>query len=244
MVVSFPDTQLRPAPGTDARRILIVGDEPQITQALDNGPDVGRYEVIIAPDGATALLLAASAQPDAVLLDIGLPDLPGIDVIYGLRVCTSMGIIVVSGQSSSADKVAALDAGADDYVTKPFSAAELLARLRAVLRRPPGSGIPSTVDVGEYRIDLDAYTAVPRSGKGRAPHFTPTEWQLLVPLLRNPGRLVTGHQLLREVWGPGSEKRTNYLRIHMVALRRKLEPDPSHPRYLITEPGLGYRFDR
>jgi two-component system KDP operon response regulator KdpE len=224
-------------------RVLIVEDQPQMTRALDINLKARKYEVATAPDGATALKLASRNPPDAVLLDLGLPGLSGLDVIQGLRGWTSLPIIVLSGRSHPAEKVATLDAGADDYLTKPFSMEELLARLRAVLRRPPVIDEPDTVDLGPWRIDLAACTAVPRSGQGKTLHLTPTEWRLLIPLLRNPGRLVTGRQLLRDVWGPEAEKRTNYLRVYLSGLRHKLEPDPAYPRHLITEPGLGYRFE-
>lgn len=224
-------------------RILIVDDEPQMARALNINLKARHYEVATAPDGATALQLATRNPPDAVILDLGLPDMPGIDVIHGLRVWTSLPIIVVSGRTELTAKVAALDAGADDYLTKPFLMEEFLARLRAVLRRPPALDEPGTVNIARWRVDLAAYTAVPRSGKGKPLHLTPTEWRLITPLLRNPGRLVTGRQLLRAVWGPGHEHSTNYLRVYIAALRRKFEPDPSHPRHLITEPGIGYRFE-
>jgi two-component system KDP operon response regulator KdpE len=225
------------------RRVLIVDDEPQMTRALDINLKARHYDVATAPDGTTALRLAARKPPDAILLDLGLPDVPGIDVIIGLRVWTSLPIIVLSGRTDTTEKIAALDAGADDYLTKPFLMEELFARLRAVLRRPPAIDEPGTVTLADWLIDLGAYTAVPASGDGEPLHLTPTEWRLLTPLLRNPGRLVTGRRLLREVWGPEHEERTNYLRVYVACLRRKLEPDPAHPRHLITEPGLGYRFE-
>jgi two-component system KDP operon response regulator KdpE len=185
--------------------------------------------------------------PDAVLLDLGLPNLPGLDVIHGLRAWTSVPIIVLSGQSEPADRIAALDAGADDHVTKSFVMEELLARLRAILRRPPVIEAPGSVDVGPWRIDLAACIAVSKSSSQPEPieplHLTPTEWRLLSPLLRNPHRLITGRQLLRDIWGPQAEDKSNYLRVYLSGLRRKLEHDPAHPRHLITEPGLGYRFE-
>jgi two-component system KDP operon response regulator KdpE len=226
------------------RRVLVVDDEPQMLRALGINLKARQYAVATAPDGTTALRLASRCPPDAVVLDLGLPDVDGVEVIAGLRAWSSAPIIVLSGRGGPAVTVEALDAGADDYLTKPFSMDELLARLRAVLRRsaaaPPRR---QTVKVAEFTVDLDSHTAVPTSGGGEPLHFTPTEWRLLVPLLRNPGRLLTGAQLLRDVWGPGREDRTNYLRIYISALRRKLEPDPSRPRHLITEPGMGYRFD-
>jgi two-component system KDP operon response regulator KdpE len=224
-------------------RVLIIDDEPQMTRALNINLKARHYDVATAPDGITALQLASRTPPDAVILDLGLPDVPGIDVIHGLRVWTSLPIIVISGRTDLADKVAALDAGADDYLTKPFLMEEFLARLRAVLRRPPAIDEPGTVNIAGWRVDLTAYTAVPASGKGDPLHLTPTEWRLLAPLLRNPARLVTGRHLLQAVWGPGHEQRTNYLRVYIAGLRQKLEPDPTHPRHLITEPGIGYRFE-
>ncbi|MFE2425876.1 response regulator [Streptomyces sp. NPDC059373] len=224
-------------------RVLIVDDEPQMTRALLIHLKARHYDVATAPDGATALQLASRNPPDVVVLDLGLPQVSGIDVIQGLRAWTSLPIIVVSGHTDLAEKVAALDAGADDYLTKPFLMEEFFARLRAVLRRPPAIDEPGTVNIADWQVDLAAYTAVPASGEGEALHLTPTEWRLLAPLLRNPGRLVTGRQLLRAVWGPGHEQRTNYLRVYFAGLRRKFEPDPTHPRHLITEPGIGYRFE-
>jgi two-component system KDP operon response regulator KdpE len=225
------------------RRVLIVDDEPQVLRALDINLRARHYDVATARDGSTALRLASRNPPDVIILDLGLPDLPGIDVIHGLRVWTSLPIIVLSGQTDAAEKIAALDAGADDYLTKPFMMEELLARLRAVLRRPPAIDEPGTVNIADWQLDLAAYTAAPASGNGETLHLTPTEWRLLTSLLRNPGRLVTGRQLLRDVWGPGREDRTNYLRVYISGLRQKLEPDPAHPRHLITEPGIGYRFE-
>ncbi|MDX3073761.1 response regulator transcription factor [Streptomyces sp. MI02-7b] len=225
------------------RRVLVVDDEPGFRKALDIDLTARHYTVSTAPDGVTALTLVSLNPPDVIVLDLGLPDMAGIDVILGVRAWTPLPIIVVSGRSDPADKVPALDAGADDYLTKPFSMDELAARLRAVFRRPAAVEEPQTVDVGGYRLDLAAFTVGTRRGRGKAPHLTPTEWRLLMPLLRNPGRLVTGRQLLREVWGPGNEMRTNYLRVYLATLRHKLEPDPAHPRHLITVPGLGYRFE-
>ncbi len=225
------------------RRVLVVDDQPQLLRALDVNLTAHHYAVATAPDGTSALCLASRKPPDAVILDLDLPDVEGVDVITGLRAWASMPIIALSEHDDPADKVEALDAGADDYVTKPFSMEELLARLRAVLRRADQSAQPPTAHVGDYAVDLAAFTALPVSGHGEPLHFTPTEWRLLAVLLGNPGRLVTGRQLLRDIWGPGHDKNTNYLRLHISALRHKLEPDPANPRYLITEPGLGYRFE-
>ncbi|OKK03887.1 Fis family transcriptional regulator [Streptomyces sp. CB03234] len=226
-------------------RVLVVEDEPQLVRALVINLKARTYEVDAAPDGATALRLAAAAPPDVVLLDLGLPDMDGIDVIKGLRGWSRVPIVVVSARSTSDEKVEALDAGADDYITKPFSMDELLARLRAAVRRHDTSG-PAADDVaivaaGDFTVDLLAKKA--RRG-GRDVRLTPTEWHLLEVLIRNQDRLTTQKQLLQEVWGPSYGTQTNYLRVYMAQLRRKLESDPSHPRHLITVPGMGYRFEK
>ncbi|GAA1905348.1 response regulator transcription factor [Streptantibioticus ferralitis] len=223
------------------RRLLVVDGEPQMLRALDVNLTARQYAVATAHDGTSALWLASRTPPDAVIVSLELPDIEGVDVITGLRAGTPMPIIALSERTDPAHMVEALDAGADDCLTKPISMDELAARLRAVFRRSDQYQ-PRTADVGDYTVDLSGYTVVPRSGHGAPVHLTPTEWRLLVTLLRHPDRLVTGHQLLRDIWGPDHDQNTNYLRIHMSALRHKLEPDPSHPRYLITEPGLGYRF--
>ncbi|MEU2737288.1 response regulator [Streptomyces sp. NPDC007095] len=225
------------------RRVLIVDSEPQLLRALEVGLAAQSYTVATAPDGTSALSLASRTPPDAVIVDLDLPDDDGTDVITGLRDWSSIPVIALSEHAEPANVVEVLDAGADDCVTKPFVMEELLARLRAVLRRSDCSGGPPTVTVGQYAIDLPAYTVVGDSGRGEPVRLSPTEWRLLATLLRNPGRLVTGHQLLRDIWGPGHDEHSNYLRIYMSALRHKLEPDPAHPRYLITEPGIGYRFE-
>jgi two-component system KDP operon response regulator KdpE len=218
-------------------RILVVDDEPQILRALRINLVARHYDVAVAEDGAGALRQAADWHPDLVVLDLGLPDMDGVDVIHGLRGWTHVPIIVLSGRAGSADKVDALDAGADDYVTKPFGVDELLARVRAVTRRAtvPGGDEPS-VSIGGHVVDLAGKTV---SGGVR---LTPTEWHLLEILVRNPGKLISQRQLLHEVWGPAYQKETNYLRQYLVQLRRKLERDPAHPVHLITEPGMGYRF--
>jgi two-component system KDP operon response regulator KdpE len=221
-------------------RLLIVEDEPQLLRALSINLRARRYDVSGAADGATALRIASTTPPDLVILDLGLPDMDGTEVIAGLRGWTTVPIIVLSAREAQADKVEALDAGADDYLTKPFGMDELLARVRAALRRAqPGPDTP-LVSTGTFTIDLGAKRA---TREGTAVRLTPTEWHLIEILVRNPGRLVPGSQLLREVWGPGRESDTNYLRVYMAQLRRKLELDPAHPRHLITEPGLGYRFE-
>ncbi|MEV4179056.1 response regulator [Nonomuraea sp. NPDC049709] len=218
-------------------RVLVVDDEPQILRALRVNLAARQYEVEVAPDGGTALRLAADWHPDLVILDLGLPDLDGVEVIQGLRGWTSIPIIVLSGRADSTDKVDALDAGADDYVTKPFSIDELLARVRAVTRRTgQQDGENATVQVGDHVVDLADKTI---SGGVR---LTPTEWHFLEILLRNPGKLISQRQLLTEVWGSSYLKETHYLRQYMAQLRRKLERDPAHPVHLLTEPGMGYRF--
>jgi two-component system KDP operon response regulator KdpE len=218
-------------------RVLVVDDEPQIVRALRINLRARQYDVDTAADGGTALRLAAHSHPDLVVLDLGLPDMEGVEVIRGLRGWTTVPIIVLSGRIDSGDKVEALDAGADDYVTKPFGVDELLARIRAVTRRihPAGSAEP-VVEIGGHTVDLAA-----RSVSGGV-RLTPTEWQLLDHLLRQPGKLIGQRALLRDVWGPQYQTETNYLRQYMARLRRKLEADPTHPRHLLTEPGMGYRF--
>ena len=221
-------------------RVLVVDDEPQIVRALTINLSARGYEVCSAGDGAEALELVASHQPDVVILDLGLPDLDGVDVIAGLRGWTTVPILVLSGRNDSVDKVDALDAGADDYVTKPFGMDELMARLRALLRRQaPVEEIPA-VAFGDVVVDL-ATTRVTVAGE--EVRLTPTEWHLLAALVRHPGKLHSQRQLLNEVWGPGYETAHGNLRLYMAQLRRKLEPDPSRPRYFRTEPGMGYRFE-
>ncbi|MDO0910538.1 response regulator transcription factor [Streptomyces sp. DT2A-34] len=224
-------------------RVLVVEDDPQLVRALVINLQARRYGVDPAPDGATALRLAAARQPDVVLLDLGLPDMDGVNVIKALRGWTRAPILVLSARRASDEKVAALDAGADDYITKPFSMDELLARLRAAVRRTedlPLAPKTTLVETGDFTIDLLAKKA---RRAGHDVRLTPTEWHLLEILVTNPGRLITQKQLLQEVWGASQSNKTNYLRVYMAQLRRKLEADPSHPRYLITEPGMGYRFE-
>ncbi|MEV5826243.1 response regulator [Spirillospora sp. NPDC052242] len=221
-------------------RVLVVDDSPQILTTLRLNLRARDYEVEVAADGGQALVRAADWRPDLVVLDLGLPDLDGVEVIRGLRGWTQVPIIVLSGRSGSGDKVEALDAGADDYVTKPFGLDELLARIRAITRRAPADGTSPTVAVGGRLVDLARKTV---TGDGGPVHLTPTEWGILEILLRSPGALVPQRRLLAEVWGPGYVKETNYLRVYMASLRRKLEADPSRPKHLITEPGMGYRFE-
>ncbi len=221
-------------------KILVVDDDPGLLRALSINLRARHFEVQTASDGASALRLASSFVPDLVVLDLGLPDLDGVDVVAGLRGWTTVPIIVLSARDSQATKVDALDAGADDYMTKPFGMDELLARIRAGLRRaipdPPAPVVRTasfTVDLAAKRVERDGVTI----------RLTPTEWHLLEILVRNVGKLVSQQQLLREVWGPHYEHETNYLRVYLAQLRRKLEPEPAHPRHLITEPGMGYRFE-
>jgi two-component system KDP operon response regulator KdpE len=221
-------------------RILIVDDEPQILRALRINLQARQYEVVTAANGAEALHAAASDHPDLVVLDLGLPDIDGVDVVRRLRTWTPIPILILSGRMDSAGKVAALDAGADDYVTKPFSVEELLARIRAITRRGTEAEIPSPVRLGHHTIDLA--DRLVRADDGTTVRLTPVEWQILDILVRNPGKLVSQVQLLQQVWGPAYHSETDYLRQYMKHLRRKLEDDPSRPRHLLTEPGMGYRF--
>lgn len=267
-------------------RVLVVDDEPQILRALRINLRARRYEVTTAGNGTQALDEAAAHPPDLVILDLGLPDMDGVDVIGGLRGWTAVPIIVLSGRADSNDKVEALDAGADDYVTKPFGMDELLARMRAAVRRTPAAEAPPRVRLGDLVIDLaakrvtrqpaePAIQTVPGAAPGAAAlpleaglgegesrlrseegmaaseadpqpegdiRLTPTEWHLLEVLLRNPGKLLSHRQLLNDVWGPGYDNAGGNLRLYMAQLRRKLERDPARPHWLITEPGMGYRY--
>jgi two-component system, OmpR family, KDP operon response regulator KdpE len=221
-------------------RILCVEDDPTLARALGINLRARGYEVDLASSGGQALRIAADRHPDVVVLDLGLPDMDGTDVIAGLRGWSTVPIVVLSARQSSHDKVGALDAGADDYVTKPFAMDELLARLRASLRRArPDSEEPAVVTTPTLTIDLAAKTV---KREGEVVRLTPTEWSLLEILVRHSGRLVSQRQLLHEVWGPGYERETHYLRVYVGQLRRKLETDPSRPVLLQTEPGMGYRF--
>jgi two-component system, OmpR family, KDP operon response regulator KdpE len=246
-------------------RVLVVDDEPQILRALRINLRVRDYDVHVAATGAEALEVAGRYPPDLVILDLGLPDLDGVEVIQGLRGWTKAPIIVLSGRADSVDKVEALDAGADDYITKPFGVEELLARMRAAVRRTGTAEDLPRIQLGHLVVDLAAkrvtrQAPVPAAGgpaegepvpggpAGGGPaqaddiRLTPTEWHLLEVLLRNPGKLLSRNQLLTEVWGPGYADATGNLRLYMAQLRRKLEPDPARPRWLITEPGMGYRY--
>jgi two-component system KDP operon response regulator KdpE len=241
-------------------RVLVVDDEPQILRALRINLHARHYDVVTAGTGHAALDAAADAHPDLVILDLGLPDIDGVDVIRSLRKWTQVPIVILSGRMNSAAKVDALDAGADDYVTKPFSVEELLARIRAVTRRTAEPEQVEPVQIGRWTVDLsdhsiyetlEPYVGGSDASRGatkhiaaapRQVHLTPTEWQLLRALVRHPGRLVSQRQLLQEVWGPTYVEQSHYLRQYVKALRHKLEDDPTRPRHLLTEPGMGYRF--
>lgn len=221
-------------------RILVVDDEAQIRKALGINLRARGYEVELAATGEEGLRLAAERRIDLALVDLGLPGIDGIEVVRGIRGWSEMPLIVLSVRESEQDKVAALDAGADDYVTKPFGMGELLARIRAVTRRVAGrDDAPAVVVAGELVIDLADHTV---TAAGRPVALTPIEWRLLEALARHPGKLVTQRQLLQQVWGPAYERESNYLRVHFGNIRRKLEPVPAQPRHVITEPGIGYRF--
>ena len=220
-------------------RLLIADDDPQLVRALRITLSSHGYEVLAAPDGAAAVAMAAKLPPDLVMLDLGMPRLDGVGVIRALRGWTSAPIVVVSGRTGSADKIEALDAGADDYVTKPFQIDELLARLRALARRTPGASESPVVAFGDVRIDLAAKSVT----RGQSPvHLTPTEWRMLEFLARSPGALVTRQTLLKEIWSSDQVSDSGYLRLYMSQLRKKLEADPANPRHLLTESGMGYRL--
>ena len=220
-------------------RVLVVDDESQIRRALATNLRARGYDIELAASGEEALTKAGSRQPDVVILDIGLPGIDGVQVVEALRTWSSAPIIMLSVRESEADKVAALDAGADDYVTKPFGMDELLARLRAALRRATPTDAQPVITTADFTVDLMAMIVHKGDEQVR---LTPIEWRLLEVLARNEGKLVTQRRLLQEVWGPAYEKETNYLRVYLAQLRRKLEPNPAQPRYFITEAGIGYRF--
>ncbi|MCX4688581.1 response regulator [Kitasatospora purpeofusca] len=220
--------------------ILVVDDEPALLRTLRISLQARHYSVLTASTGQEALDSVGLVPPDVVVLDLGLPDLDGMDVIRGVRSTLDVPIVVLSGRADTAEKIRALDAGADDYVTKPFVMDELVARLRAVLRRPVAAAVPAGLPrIGPYEVDLAAGTVTGPDGPVR---LTPTEWKILALLMANPGRLVPGRQILAEVWGPEAEGHGNYLRVYLAAMRRKLETVPARPRHLITEPGIGYRY--
>ena len=230
-----PDAAAGPG---EARLVLVVDDEPQILRALRTSLAAAGFDVVTAASAAEATAAAATRRPDAVVLDLVLPDGSGIDVCRELRAWSDVPVIVLSAVGEESEKVAALDAGADDYVTKPFGVPELLARLRAALRRAGPSGEP-VLRVGEVAVDLEAHAV---TVAGRPVQLTPTEFRILALLARNPGRLLTHRALLREVWGPGYGEEAHYLHVYVSQLRRKIEPDPARPRSLLTEPGAGYRL--
>jgi two-component system KDP operon response regulator KdpE len=221
-------------------RVLVVDDDHQLLRAMRIALSARGYEVTVAQSGAAGLAAAEQGSTDLVIVDLGLPDMDGVSVVQALRGWSQAPIIVLSARLTEQSKINALDAGADDYVTKPFAMGELLARIRAALRRASPVEQSPAVVTGAFTVDLSAKRAV--TAAGVEVRLTPTEWHLLEVLVRHPDRLVTHRQLLQEVWGPRYESETNYLRVHIANLRRKLEPDPSRPRYLRTDPGLGYRF--
>ncbi|QLD11805.1 response regulator [Microbacterium oleivorans] len=220
-------------------KVLLADDDPQLVRALRITLAAHGYQVVTAADGAAAVAAAASEHPDIVVLDLGMPRLDGVSVVEAVRGWSDVPIIVVSGRTGSADKVGALDAGADDYVTKPFQIDELLARLRALGRRTGGATAAPVVRFGDVEVDR-ATKAVTRAGE--RVHLTPTEWRMLEVLARNPGALVTRQDLLKELWGTEQVSDTGYLRLYVSQLRKKLEPDPARPRHLLTEAGMGYRL--
>ena len=223
-------------------RVLVVDDDRPLARALAINLKAHGYDVTVAHDGRAALTEVARAHPAVVVLDLGLPDQDGIEVLAGIRGWSAIPVIVLSARSTSAEKVEALDAGADDYVTKPFGMDELLARIRAAVRRaaPAASNAVEIVSTDDFTVDLAAHRVLRDDQPIR---LTPTEWSLLELLVRHAGKLVPQKQMLTEVWGPQYEHETHYLRVYLAQLRRKLEPDPARPRYLITEPGVGYRFE-
>ena len=224
-------------------RVLLVEDDLQLLRAMQVTLHARGHHILTATTGRRALATAAGEHPDLVVLDLGLPDLDGVEVIRGLRSWTPMPIIVLSGRTSGGDKVAALDAGADDYVTKPFGVEELAARIRAAVRRAtavvPDDQADAPLLAGDLTIDLAAKMVC---REGEQIRLTPTEWSILELLARNRGKLVSRSELLHHIWGPSERKETSYLRVYLAQLRQKLERDPSHPRHLITEAGMGYRF--
>jgi two-component system KDP operon response regulator KdpE len=220
--------------------VLVVDDDPLIVRTLEINLRARGYDVESARDGRSSLQIAAEREPDVVVLDLGLPDLDGVKVLRRLREHSDVPIIVLSARRDSDDKVEALDLGADDYVTKPFGMDELMARIRAAVRRSGRTDSPGLVSTEEFTLDFDAKVA---TRAGEPVRLTPTEWSIVELLARNAGKLVSQSELLHEVWGPSYHRETNYLRVYLAGLRRKLEADPSRPRHLVTEPGMGYRFE-
>ncbi|WP_144760866.1 response regulator [Curtobacterium sp. 9128] len=225
-------------------KILVADDDQQLVRALGVTLTARGYDVVTARDGRAAIDAVITERPDIVMLDLGMPRLDGIGVLQGIRAWSQVPVLVLSGRTDSGDKVDALDAGADDYVTKPFQMDELLARLRALGRRQAATAATPetspTVRFGDLVVDLVAKQVLPPEGP--AIRLTPTEWRLLEVLLANPDRLMTREMLLTEVWGPSHGSDSGYLRLYVAQLRRKLEPDPATPRYIVTESGMGYRF--
>ncbi|PWG60036.1 response regulator [Bifidobacterium catulorum] len=225
-------------------KILIADDDPQFLKALKITLHSQGYDIVTAKDGVECITVAVREHPDLFMVDLGMPRMDGMGVIQGLRGWTDAPILVVSGRTDEREKVAVLDAGADDYVTKPVPIDELLARIRALLRRVPQDSEPPVMTIGDVTVDLAAH-AVFRGRKGRQVRvrLTPTEWKLFEALVRNAGKLMTRQDLLTEIWGPQHVRDSGYLRLYISQLRKKIEPDPAHPRYLKTEPGMGYRLD-
>lgn len=224
-------------------RLLLVDDDDEIVRTLSISLRARGYEIVVAHDGAGALRQAASTTPELVILDLGLPDLDGINVITSLRHQLNVPILILSGRSDLTNKIDALDAGADDYLTKPFSLDELLARLRALARRRSVDLDSVMVTLGHVTVDLHGHTVTERVGRTtKEIHLTATEWLLLEVMLRHPGQLMSRRKLLGEVWGSGYPEDSNHLRVYMARLRAKLERDPTRPRYLVNEHGVGYRF--
>ena len=234
---SEPEASHTPAPG-----IVLIEDEPQIRRFLRPALAGQGYRLFEAATGEAGLVEAATRQPDLVILDLGLPDMDGIEVIRRLREWTAIPIVILSARGQESDKIAALDAGADDYVSKPFGIGELLARTRVALRRAargPGEAGEATFSIGDLQVDLGRRQVMVA---GEAVHLTPIEYRLLTTLIRYSGKILTHQHLLREVWGPNQTDQAQYLRVYIAQLRRKLEKDPARPRYLLTEPGVGYRL--
>jgi len=228
------------SPQADTERVLVVEDEPGLLRTLEITLRARGYQVASSPDGRAALAEAARRPPDAVLLDLGLPDLDGTEIIRRLRAWTGVPVLVLTGRGGSGDKIGALDAGADDYVTKPFGMEELLARTRALLRRRDARAGPAVLRWADIAVDPESRTV---TKSGRAIHLTPTEFALLAKLAEKPGAVWTHRQLLAAVWGTTAGVTHDTLRVHMGSLRRKLEDDPNRPRWILTEPWVGYRFN-
>jgi len=226
-------------------KVLVVDDEPQILRALHINLTARKYDVITAANARQALDAASRAHPDLIILDLGLPDMDGVQVIHALRGWSTVPIVILSGRAQSQMKIRALEAGADDYVTKPFNVDELIARVRAVARRSVSVDEAPTLTFGNVTVDLQAHRITRATADGGMPEdvrLTPTEWQLLQVLLRNPGKLITQRELLRAIRGPQYDDASHLLRQYMAQLRQKLEPNPPRPKYLLTDPGMGYRF--